>query len=178
MLPAPAKSERSSVGTLPHEFDSVNVYAVLVSAGFKNFRRDRCDCAYCAGGSQLTVSIREDKGLYHCFRCGRGGSVRSLARTQGLNLPPPRMLLADRPKVEFRAWLHRKMTEMATLEYRLHEKLKWARVCLRYYPEHEGAWEILRQWYDLEHELRIFWESACDKIGRYWMYRAWRSHAR
>jgi hypothetical protein len=164
------------MATVTHEFNSVNVHAVLVAAGFKNFRRDRCDCPYCAGGSHLTVSIQ--KGLYHCFRCGRGGSVRSLARQQGIELPPPRLRKADIPKQQFRVWLSNKCREMATLEYRLYLKLKWARVCLSYYPNHDAAWEVLRQWYDLEHRFRTFWGSATDKLGRYWLYRAWRNHAR
>jgi hypothetical protein len=166
------------MATVSYEFDSVNVQTVLSTAGFTNFRGARCDCAFCDGGSHLTVSIREDKGLYHCFRCGKGGSIRGLARQQGLHLPPPRIRKADRPKAEFRAWLSQKAREMADLEYRLYCRVRWARACLRYYPEHEGAWSALADFYNNEHRFQTFWESACDKIGQYWMYRAWRRYHR
>jgi hypothetical protein len=150
-----------------------NVHAVLAAAGFKNFRRRRADCPFCSGSSRLTVAIT-DRGLFYCHRCHRGGSIRGLAQRQGVSLPPPRIRLADNPKQQFRDWLSAKMNEMSKQEWLLYRRVPWARVCLRHFPEHDGAWGALATWYDAEHQFQIFWESASDRLGRFWMYRAWR----
>ena len=156
-------------------FDSVNVAAILGRFGFR-VKGTRADCPFCEGHSRLTVAIRGE--LYFCHRCHRGGTVRQLARRQGIKLPPPRLRLADIPKNQFRQWLAEKMTALSKQEWRLHCRVRWARVCLKYFPEHEAAWTLLAELYHMERQFEMFWQSVSDRVGRYGLYRAWRKYAR
>jgi hypothetical protein len=162
------------LGSQAYNTSAFDAYAILERAGFE-IRRNRAFCPYCrAGHHRPDPTVAIFNGRYYCHRCKASGTIRSLARQQGVELPPPRIRKADIPKQRFRAWLATKCREMATLEYRLYQKVKFARVCLNYYPQHEGAWDALRQWYDAQHQFEIFWESAGDKVGRFYLYRAWR----
>ena len=148
---------------------------ILESAGFQ-VRGTRATCPFCEGRRKLTVAIHGE--LFYCHRCQRGGNVRQLARSQGLNLPPPRVRKANGPKLAFRAWLSAKMSQMANLECQLARRAEWAKAALAFYPDHEAAWEALARWHHSERMFAMFWESASDKTGRFWMYRQWRKHAR
>jgi len=149
----------------------INVPALLTNAGFQ-VRNSRATCPFCEGHRKFTVAIHGE--LYYCHRCQRGGNVRTLARAQGLNLPPRRIRKADKAKAAFRAWLSQKMNEMSRAEYRLHQRAKWAKVALSFYPDFEPAWEALAAWHHAEQQFQTFWQSASDKCGRYWLYRNWR----
>jgi hypothetical protein len=69
-----------------------------------------------------------------------------------------------------------KVTELADQERKLYRRAEWAKVALSYYPDMEPAWAALADWYHAERGFLIFWKSATDKIGRYWLYRAWRKY--
>jgi len=147
---------------------------ILERAGYRDFRGNRASCPHCEGRRRHTVSIRGE--LYYCHRCQQGGNVRTLARRQGLKLPPPRIRLADKSKAAFRKWLAVKMAEMADRERKLYRRAELAKVALSYYPDMEPAWAALAEWYHAERALTIFWQSATDKVGRYWLYRFWRKY--
>jgi hypothetical protein len=166
------------LGNPAYNKSALAAHVILEREGFE-IRGRRATCPYC--GPQhtrrsLTVAIHGE--LFFCHRCHRGGSVRTLGRKQGIALPAPRVRLADRPKAEFRAWLSAKYGEMADLEYRLRRKAALAHIALGYFPDFAPAWNALAELYHHEHQLSVFFESACDKIGRYGMYRHWRrAHA-
>jgi hypothetical protein len=160
--------ERYTTGQSKTTFD---VPSILERSGFR-IRCRRADCPFCEGHSRLTVAIRSE--LYFCHRCHRGGSVRSLARRQGLSLPAPRIKKANLPKARFRAWLSAKMIEMGNTERRLYRRAQFAQAALSDFSDMEAAWAVLAECYDRERDFEIFWERATDKIGRYWLYRQWR----
>jgi hypothetical protein len=148
-----------------------DTHAILESAGF-HIRGTRADCPYCEGHSRLTVSIRDE--LFFCHRCHRGGSVRQLAREQGRSLPPLKIRKANMPKAAFRAWLVGKMTTMMREEHTLLRRYRYALDALQFFPEMQEAWTALADYYHRERYFQLFWTSANDSIGRYWLYRAWR----
>jgi hypothetical protein len=156
------------------EASALSPELILTSARFR-VRGKRADCPFCEGHRRLTVSLHGE--LYYCHRCQRGGNVRGLARSRGLTLPPPRVRKANGPKLAFRAWLAAKMSEMTNRERRLARRAEWAKAALAFYPDHEGAWEALAAWHRSERVFAMFWESASDKCGRYWLYRNWRKRA-
>lgn len=148
--------------------------AILERAGFQ-IRGRRATCPYCDGRRGLTVAVTRD-GLWYCHRCQRGGNFRSLANQQGVTLPPPRIRLANIPKLAFRRWLSAKMSEMAEQEYQLTRQWRRAIAALESSPETDSAWQILADFYNKQRYFETFWESASDNIGRFWLYRHWRRH--
>jgi hypothetical protein len=68
------------------------------------------------------------------------------------------------------------MTELADREYKLHHHAELAKVALSYYPDMEPAWAVLADWHHAERAFTTFWQSATDKVGRYWLYRSWRKY--
>jgi hypothetical protein len=156
-----------------HAHHSEVVAAILTRAGFE-IRNNRATCPFCEGHSRFTVAIRGE--LYFCHRCHRGGSVRSLAREQGMALAPPRSRKANVPKAAFRTWLLQKMTELGDEERRAYRKYLWAVHALSFCTEFQPAWESLAWFYSRRRVWETFWESASDRVGRYWLYRAWRKH--
>ena len=161
--------------TVAQSFDSVNVRAILTAAGYSVRGRNRANCPNCSGHSRLTVSFTND-GRFFCHRCGKGGHVRSLARNQGIELPAPRIRLSDVPKNQFRVWLSQKMSEMSSEEYKLTRRWRYAVAALQSFPEMDHAWQALADYYHKQRYFELFWESASDRCGRYWIYRAWRRH--
>ncbi len=161
---------------LHHHDSQVNVHAILERAGFQQIRGPRASCAFCEGSRKLTVAITDD-GLWYCHRCHRGGNVRSLAKQQGVSIPPPRIRKADIPKARFRKWLSQKMTEMSREQYELTRQWRYALAALKFFPDMEEAWQALATYYHRQRYFQVFWESAGDNIGRYWLYRNWRRHA-
>jgi hypothetical protein len=151
-------------------------HSILERAGFQ-IRGKRATCPYCTGNRNrnLTVSVTSD-GMWYCHRCQRGGNIRGLARQQGVSLPPPRVRKADIPKAAFRAWLDSKVTEIAQQEYQLTREWRRAVAILESSPETDSAWQALAAYYDKQRYFETFWQSASDKVGRYWLYRAWRRH--
>jgi hypothetical protein len=166
--PAADRQRSNPPGAAP----STDFYSLLERAGFE-IRGTRANCPHCEGSSRSTVAIGPG-AVFFCHRCKRGGNDRTLARAQGLRLPPRRVRLADKPKQQFKAWLSKKMSEMAREERRLHRRAKWAAVALSFYPDHEAAWSVLAEWHHREYEFSVFWQSATDATGRCWLYRAWR----
>ena len=158
---------------LHDHFGQVNVHAILTNAGFQ-IRGSRATCPFCTGHSKLTVAIKGP--LWHCHRCLRGGHVRSLARRQGVTLPPPRLRKADIPKSRFRTWLSSKMRELANEEYCAYRMKQWADAALYFYPEFQLVWNFLARFHSRQRVWERSWESASDKVGRYWLYRHWRKH--
>jgi hypothetical protein len=158
---------------------SANVHAILVTAGYQNFRRTRANCPHCHEGHRppdLTVAIHGD--LFYCHRCGRGGHIRQLARVQGINLPSRRQGLARLRKMFFEDWLKKKMTDVSKEEFNLHRKASLAHVALQF-PELSDflpAWEALRRWHERERSFEYFWSLATDKLGRIHLYRYWRKN--
>jgi hypothetical protein len=155
-----------------------DVNAILRSAGFE-IHRKRATCPSCSpqhARPSLTVAIDSDKGVWYCHRCGVGGSIRQLARAQGIILPPRRRGLAILRKQFFESWLKEKMSELSKEEHRLHKKARLAVVALSFpeLREFEPAWEALRKLYDRERVFENFWSKATSKIGRYGLYRGWR----
>jgi hypothetical protein len=146
-------------------------HAILENAGFR-VRGSRADCPYCEGSARLTVAVHDQ--VYFCHRCHRGGNIRGLAQAQGFTLPPIRKRLADLAKRCFKQWLSAKSAEMATRERLLYRRFHYAKTCLTFYPRHEHAWEILREWYSEQRRFAEFWELASDRIGRLELYRQWR----
>lgn len=159
--------------TLPASVDN---QAILTAAGFE-IRRNRATCPNCHEGHKrpdLTVAIHGE--LYFCHRCSRGGSVRQLAKAQGITLSPRRQALAELRKQMFRQWLREKMSELSKEECRLHKKARLARAALsfRELAEFSPAWESLRALYDRERSFEYFWSLATNKLGRYRLYKLWR----
>ena len=158
--------------SLPHSSDTERI---LERAGYV-IRGKRATCPHCKGNRRQTVAIHGD--LFYCHRCARGGNVRTLARGQGIKLPPPCLRLADRPKQEFRTWIGMKMAELANLERKFYQRAEWAKAALAYYPDMQCAWDALADWCHARHTFITFWQSASDKVGRYWLYRTWRKQHR
>lgn len=146
---------------------------VLTRAGFA-VRGSRANCAFCEGNARLTVAIKDY--LFYCHRCHKGGDIRRLAGDQGVELPPIRKRRADIPKQRFRDWLAAKRTEMMRLERELTKRWRYALLALSFYPEMPEAWQALADYYGAQERISFFWQSCSDKIGRYWLYRAWRRH--
>ncbi len=160
-----------NVVSVVHNQSAVNNLHVFERAGYR-IRNNRADCPSCEGHARLTVAIHGD--LFFCHRCHRGGNVRELARSQGLQFPQRRLRLADLPKKWFRQWLSEKSSEMAQRERRLYRQASYAHACLQFYPQHEGAWEVLRELYSEQRRFQRFWGLASDRIGRFQLYRWWR----
>ena len=112
----------------------------LTRAGF-HVRGKRADCRFCFGTARLTVAIGTTAAF--CHRCNWRTSLRTLAKSQGVNLPPIRIGLARRRKQQFRRWLDQKTTEMAREECQLRHQVRWAEQVLAVDPECEPAWEGL-----------------------------------
>jgi hypothetical protein len=148
---------------------------ILQTAGFRVLGT-RADCPFCEGHRKLTVAVHGE--LFYCHRCQRGGSVRQLAREQGLTFPRPRVRKANQRKAAFRVWLSQKMSEMSREEHRLYRRVEWALAALNFYPDMTAAWSALAEWYNAQRKFEVFWQSANDKVGRYWLYRSWRVNAR
>jgi len=169
-----------SSNTTATAFASTSTQAILERAGYR-IRGRRADCPQCSGRSRLTVAFTTD-GRFFCHRCGRGGSVRQLARAQGVVLSPPRIGKAAIQKEQFKKWLSDKMTQMSRDEYRLVWTWKQALDALEFYPHlldevsRERAWEAVARYYHRERYFQLFWESASDRIGRFWLYCHWRKH--
>jgi hypothetical protein len=160
--------------TVSHGLSSVNVHALLRAVGYRNFRGSRADCPHCQGSARLTVAIK--RHLFFCHRCHRGGSIRSLARASGINVPPAKVRAADIPKRAFWEWLDRKMTEMADREHELNSKVRHAEQIAGMGRDDEPLWNALIELHNEQPKFDLFWQSCSDKLGRYFLYRAWRRH--
>jgi hypothetical protein len=153
---------------------STSVHAILSRAGFC-VRGTRATCPYCGPEhrrASLTVAIHRE--LWHCHRCKRGGHIRTLARGQGLRFPKPRVRKADFPKQQFRAWLFEKMSAFGVEERRAYRMEQLAHSLLNQEPESFAAWKFLAWFHRRRRVWEAFWQSATDRCGRYWLYRAWR----
>jgi ribosomal protein S27AE len=160
--------KESTMQSIACDSNSVNI---LTAMGYV-VRGKRATCPLCEGSRKLTVAIHGD--LYYCHRCGRGGSVRSLARVQGVSLPPPRIGKAAIQKEKFRKWLADKMSAMSREEHALVRRWRYAVAALKFYPEMPEAWTALADYYHRQHFFEEFWELASDRIGRRGLYKAWR----
>ena len=153
----------------------ISMASLLTAAGFA-VRGNRFNCR-CEGRSKLTGSFSEEKGVAYCHRCHISITARQLARKQGVTLPEQIVGRTRIMKQRFREWLSATTRVMADEERRLARRAEWARVALASFPEMESAWKTLAEWYHAQRKHELFWESACDKAGRFWLYRSWRKHA-
>jgi len=155
------------------EINSRNFLVMLEKAGLR-IRNRRADCPLCTGGSRLTVSINEAKGVAFCHRCHASWNANTLAREQGIDLPRRRRGMAAAMKTAFYDWLADLYQQRADLERDLHKKALLAHRVLLKWPDTPEAWEALRRLADAEHDLAVFFENAQDRIGRLAIYKAWR----
>jgi hypothetical protein len=150
--------------------------SLLTAAGFA-VRGNRFNCRCEGGSSKFTGSFDERKGVAYCHRCHISITARQLARKQGVTLPEHIVGRTRIMKQRFREWLNATTRAMADREGRLARRAEWARVALASFPEMESAWKALAEWHHAQRTSEAFWESARDKIGRYWLYRSWRKHS-
>lgn len=164
----------------------------LEAAGYR-IRGRRATCPHCSGRRGLTVSFSDD-GKFFCHRCLKGGHVRQLAPDHHIILPPARISQSAIRKEQFRNWLLRKMAELSSAEYELTRSRRFALDVLEYPNTVENlwghalpseppdelaldwAWEQLARYYHKQRRFELFWRCASDKVGRYWLYRAWRTY--
>ena len=59
--------------------ERVRVSDIAAALGLPKIQRSRTQCPMCKAGPQ-TMSINEQKGVWHCFRCNRGGGKVGLVR--------------------------------------------------------------------------------------------------
>jgi hypothetical protein len=149
--------------------------AILEAAGYR-VRGRRADCPRCEGHSRLTVSLT--KRLFYCHRCGVGGRISDLVRSQGISIPPRRYGRAHLWKTLFHARFNDRYVELANEERVLHKRARLAHVCLSYYPDHETAWQVLADLYHRERKIQNFFDLAHDKLGIRHLYRVWRLRTR
>ena len=145
---------------------------LLEEAGFR-VRGKRADCAYCSGGSRLTVSFTPEVAF--CHRCGWRTNIRRLAREQGKAAPTRRIGRAKVRKELYRGWLSRAYSSMAEEERKLAGRAELAKLALIYFPDMERGWDTLARWYHTQRNFALFFEAAQDRIGRFELYRSWRA---
>lgn len=144
----------------------------LEQAGYR-IQGHRASCPRCQGSRKLTVAIHPN-GLFFCHRCHFGGHVKQLAKQLGFTVPVRPLGKASIRKQRFRAWLAAKQTELADEERRLARRGVWAEIALAHFRDMDQAWDALAAWHHERRRFEVFWPSCSDKIGRYWLYRAWR----
>lgn len=149
---------------------------LLESAGAR-VRGKRADCCFCTGHSRLTVAFDERRGVAFCHRCHLSLTDRQLANQQRVRLPARRIGRARIMKQRFHAWLNITIAEMSGPEHRLARRAEWAKAALVSFPDMDVAWNALAEWYHVRRKYELFWESACDRVGRFWLFRNWRKHA-
>ncbi len=149
--------------------------SLLTAAGFA-VRGNRFNCR-CDGGSKYTGSLNAEKGVAYCHRCHRSLTARQLGRERGVNLPGCRIGRARIMRQRFRDWLAATAGDLSDRERRLARRAEWAKAALTSFSDMDSAWNCLAAWYHARRTYELFWESACDKVGRFWLYRSWRKHA-
>ncbi len=163
-----------STGNVTAGISNVNVF----NSFFPRVSNRRADCPYCSGHSRLTVALDPVKGVWFCHRCQKGGSVSELARAIGVAYKPRPSGKAQQKKTEFREFLLKKMAELGNRERKLARSAEWAKAALRFYPDHEGAWEALARWEHARPWFEHFWLLASCKSGRFELYCQWRGRGR
>jgi hypothetical protein len=83
--------------------------------------------------------------------------------------------LATERKRQFFDWLDRRYRKLADFDYHTARKAQLAKAVLIYFPDCEEAWAALGTRYHAERTLTVFFEAASDRLGRFELYRAWRS---
>jgi hypothetical protein len=139
---------------------------LLERAGF-HVKGRRADCVFCDGSSRLTVSFTNE--VWHCFRCGRKGDVRTLARELGLALEPiARQILERREKQEaFKEWLHTTHMILVRHWWYLTRRAALAKVALQFIPDFEPAWCALANYCHAEAVFGAAFEFlSCEKLPR------------
>jgi hypothetical protein len=149
-----------------------SIQSLLSSAGFR-VREKRAECVHCSGSAKLTVSFNNE--VAHCHRCKWSANRWQLAKGLGQTVSPRKIGKVEVRKKRFFAWLSLRYGQMADLERVTVRKARLALSVLEKYPDCEPAWAALANFYHVEHYLRIFFESAQDRIGRLELYRAWRA---
>lgn len=149
--------------------------SMLEANGFR-VRHNRADCAFCTGHTRLTVAFNEARGVAYCHRCQWRGTLRSLAKIQGIVIPPRKPGLAKLRIQKFRSWLLATMAAMATQERQLAKRAELAKKILIRFPDTDSAWNALAKWYHAQRKFETFWQAASDNIGRKELYLMWRTH--
>jgi hypothetical protein len=141
---------------------------LLERSGFKIRGRNRADCVHCEGGSRGVVSFNSD--VWHCFRCGRAGNTRTLARALGLALPPVAEEIFKRREreEEFCEWLDILHERLASVWRELGQQAEIAKQILAHWPDEELAWEALADFYHSQADFEAAFEFlSCEKVPRY-----------
>ena len=144
----------------------MTILDLLASSGFR-IRGNRADCPFCPGTRRLTVAIDARKGVAYCHRCQWATNVWSLARQQGVTLPPQRIARARIRKQQFAKWLSKTCSEMSRREQTMAHRAAIA-------TEAAPDWDALAEWYHNERRFETFWSNVRDRIGRRALYVAWR----
>jgi len=150
--------------------------SLLVATGIQ-VRGQRFGCPNCDGGSSWTGAFSEAKQVGFCHRCHTAITARQLASRQGIILPARKIKPSEIMWKRFSEWLKTKAAELSNRERCLARRAEWAKAALTSFPDMETAWGELAAWYHARQTYELFWESAQDNIGRYWLYRHWRRHA-
>lgn len=148
---------------------------LLERAGFR-VRGKRADCAKCAGGSRLTVSVAQ--GVAHCHRCQWSGNRITLSRELGLISDPRthQALLREREQRErleapiraFGQWRDERLRFAIDRHRRLSRQAVLADGVLKIYPDCESAWEALANFYHREAALVAEIDRlSCSKLSEY-----------
>jgi hypothetical protein len=141
---------------------------LLQESGFTIRGRNRADCPYCEGSSRGTVSFNSD--VWHCFRCGRAGNTRTLARALGLALPPLTQEILQRRerKEQFGEWHDIIHERLASVWRELGQQAEIAKQILANWPDEELAWEALADFYHSQADFEAAFEFlSCEKVPRY-----------
>lgn len=152
---------------------SLTAVKTLERAGFQ-IRGWRANCAYCKGSSRLTVAFTSS--VWRCHRCLKGGSIRALASSQGVNLPAKGTGLSKIKKEKFKAWLSAEATGLADEERLAFKKKKRIDMALRRGYAIDKVWNFFEWFYEREKVWNSFWELYVDRIGRKQLYKIWRCH--
>jgi len=140
--------------------------------GFK-IRGRRAQCIHCDGHSTFTVSFTRE--LIFCHRCKYSANLQILAKQLGERIEAAKPRPEEIEEREFQSWISSVYDKKADQERELHRKAALAHRVLRKFPDVEEAWQALKNLYDAEHGLEMFFEAARDQLGRRELFEMWRA---
>jgi hypothetical protein len=143
----------------------VNPVTILERRGYRNFRKNRCDCP-CQQDHRQHLTCAFTNETYFCHRCHLGGSIVALARQMGYRVPAqPPPTAEELERIKFRSWLDRRMAELAD-----EERNAWSRY--RSLGRHD--WDFLAWFFARQKVWDEFWELAGCNSGREELFEQWR----
>ena len=165
------------MASLAQRFTSVNPAEILARAGFRNFRRNRCDCV-CQSDHRTHFTVAFTGETFSCHRCHRGGSIAALAREQGADIPAYKPSQDEILKKRFDAWLSARMSTLGNEERQAHKKLQFATAGLALFPGLHEIWNWLEWFYARQRAWNQFWALATCNWGRKQLFENWRRNGR